>query len=169
MLSAIFGIVLVLFILLSSFCLKRYKRLDDSERDDPESDGLVIISLIGSVVLGMASVIIFIGIVITGVKIGNSRVLTEKIEFYRTNNQEIELRLENTVNAYLEHESQTYTGIVEAAGGDLSAILIVLPELNSSTHILKLLETYETNNELIRKLELEKIDVKLHRWWLYFG
>jgi heme/copper-type cytochrome/quinol oxidase subunit 2 len=164
MLTLVFIVLLAICILLFNYLVKRSEKVDYAD-EDPK----FIIGVIFEVIFVLATIATLIGLIITSVSLANTRVLEEKISFYRENNVEIETRLENAVSAYLSHESQTYNNIIEAAGGDLTAILIVLPELQSSQHITKLLEVYENNNEIIRGLELRKINISLQRWWLYFG
>ena len=43
------------------------------------------------------------------------------------------------------------------------------PELKSDKLVEEQISVYEENNKKIRELKEDKIDLKVKKWWLYFG
>ena len=91
----------------------------------------------------------------------------EKIEMYTEENQKIEEKIKETVQAYMEFEQETYKSLIEDA--HLETLLIKYPELNSNKLVESQIDVYMDNSKSLKKLKEKKIKKKAMGWWLYFN
>ena len=117
---------------------------------------------IGSIVCIIALVGIFINIdyIIRG------RTLDDKIAMYEQENAAIEQSVDVFVKDYYRHESDTYSSLTPE-----NAVLFAsaYPELQSNELATKQLEIYVDNNNKIKELKEDQINLSRNRFWLYFG
>lgn len=117
---------------------------------------------IGSIVCIIALVGIFINIdyLIRG------RTLDDKITMYEQENAAIEQSVDVLVKDYYRHESDTYSSLTPE-----NAVLFAsaYPELQSNELATKQLEIYVENNNKIKGLKEDQINLSKNRFWLYFG
>ena len=117
---------------------------------------------IGSIVCIIALVGIFINIdyIIRG------RTLDDKIAMYEQENAAIEQSVDVFVKDYYRHESDTYSSLTPE-----NAVLFAsaYPELQSNELATKQLEIYVENNNKIKELKEDQINLSKNRFWLYFG
>ena len=117
---------------------------------------------IGSIVCIIALVGIFINIdyLIRG------RTLDDKIAMYEQENAAIEQSVDVFVKDYYRHESDTYSSLTPE-----NAVLFAsaYPELQSNELATKQLEIYVENNNNIKELKKDQINLSKNRFWLYFG
>lgn len=117
---------------------------------------------IGSIVCIIALVGIFVNIdyLIRG------RTLDDKIAMYEQENAAIEQSVDVLVKDYYRHESDTYSSLTPE-----NAVLFAsaYPELQSNELATKQLEIYVENNNKIKGLKEDKINLPRNRFWLYFG
>ena len=117
---------------------------------------------IGSIVCIIALVGIFINIdyIIRG------RTLDDKIAMYEQENAAIEQSVDVFVKDYYRHESDTYSSLTPE-----NAVLFAsaYPELQSNELATKQLEIYVENNNKIKGLKEDQINLSKNRFWLYFG
>ena len=117
---------------------------------------------IGSIVCIIAMVGIFINIdyLIRG------RTLDDKIAMYEQENAAIEQSVDVLVKDYYRHESDTYSSLTPE-----NAVLFAsaYPELQSNELATKQLEIYVENNNNIKELKKDQINLSKNRFWLYFG
>ena len=117
---------------------------------------------IGSIVCIIALVGIFINIdyLIRG------RTLDDKIAMYEQENAAIEQSVDVFVKDYYRHESDTYSSLTPE-----NAVLFAsaYPELQSNELATKQLEIYVENNNKIKGLKEDQINLSKNRFWLYFG
>ena len=95
------------------------------------------------------------------------RNIDEKLNMYQEENQSIELKVKETVKAYIDYEEENYKNLVETA--DITTLLIKYPELNSNELVKYEIEIYKSNNDRIKELKEKQIDRASYNWWLYFG
>ena len=95
------------------------------------------------------------------------RNIDEKLNMYQEENQSIELKVKETVKAYIDYEEENYKNLVETA--DITTLLIKYPELNSNELVKYEIEIYKSNNDRIKELKEKQIDRSSYNWWLYFG
>lgn len=116
----------------------------------------------GVVIVGIAlfGIFINIGILIYG------RTFDDKIEMYEEENLRIEQSVNVLVKDYYKHESDTYSSLKPE-----NAVLFAsaYPELQSNDLAMKQLEIYVENNDKIKELKEDQINLSRNRFWLYFG
>lgn len=78
----------------------------------------------------------------------------------------IEEKVEIVVKQYMEHENKTFTDLKSES---YITLVSLYPELKSDELIAKEISLYEENNKKILELKEEKLDVRIYRFWLYFG
>ena len=94
------------------------------------------------------------------------KVINKKIALYEKENKELEEKIEVTVKGYMDFEKETYK---ELKADNYMNLVNLYPELKSDKLVQKQISTYQANKNKIIELELEKINVKKSKWWLYFG
>lgn len=100
-------------------------------------------------------------------KIATASTIDDKIAMYQEENAVIEQDIDRIVEEYIKHEHDTFTDLKTE---ESSITLVTLfPELKSDTLVQQQLEFYVANNEKIRTLREEKIDIVKLKWLLYFG
>lgn len=116
--------------------------------------GIVIVAI------ALLGIFINIGILIYG------RTLDDKIEMYEEENLRIEQSVNVLVKDYYKHESDTYSSLKPE-----NAVLFAsaYPELQSNDLAMKQLEIYVENNDKIKELKEDQINLSRNRFWLYFG
>ena len=96
----------------------------------------------------------------------NGRTLDDKIAMYEQENTVIDQSVDVLVKDYYRHESDTYSSLTPE-----NAVLFAsaYPELQSNELATKQLEIYVENNNNIKELKKEQINLSKNRFWLYFG
>lgn len=116
----------------------------------------------GIIIVGIAlfGIFINIGILIHG------RTFDDKIEMYEKENLRIEQSVDVLVKDYYKHESDTYSSLKPE-----NAVLFAsaYPELQGNDLAMKQLEVYVENNDKIKELKEDQINLSRNRFWLYFG
>ena len=94
------------------------------------------------------------------------RTLDDKIAMYEQENAAIEQSVDVLVKDYYKHESDTYSSLKPE-----NAVLFAsaYPELQSNELATKQLEIYVENNNKIKGLKEDQINLSRNRFWLYFG
>lgn len=139
---------------------------------------LIIISIIGLIVAVaidedditslflVCFCVLFVIAIFLGFSVSNGRVMDEKITMYQEENNKIEKQLDTLVSNYMNYESNTY----EKFKSESSVTLVSMyPELKSDKLVEEQISVYEENNKKIRELKEDKINLKVKKWWLYFG
>lgn len=93
--------------------------------------------------------------------------IEKKLQMYEEENLNIEAKVKETVQAYMNYEKDIYTNLVESA--NLETLLIKYPELNSNELVKAQIETYKENSNKIKELKEANIIKPTLAWWLYFG
>lgn len=112
------------------------------------------------VAIALLGIFINIGYLVRG------RTLDDKIAMYEQENTAIEQSVDVLVNDYYKHESDTYSSLKPE-----NAVLFAsaYPELQSNNLAMKQLEIYVENNDKIKELKEDRINLSKNRFWLYFG
>lgn len=95
-------------------------------------------------------------------QIMNVDAIDKKIEMYSSENNKIEDNINIIIKNYMDDK---YKNINEK---DLVTTIKSFPELNSNDLIQSQISIYQNNDEKIKKLKEEKIDIETYKWWLYF-
>ena len=138
---------------------------------------LIIISIIGFIIayvidedfagffLVCFCVLLVIGMFL-GISVSNGKAIDEKIVMYQEENSKIEKQIDTLVSNYMNYESDTY----EKFKSESSITLVSMyPELKSDKLVEEQISVYEENNKKIREFKEDKINLKVKKWWLYFG
>ena len=114
----------------------------------------------------LISVVALIGIIINIGILINGRTFDDKIAMYEQENAAIEQSVDVLVKDYYRHESDTYSSLTPE-----NAVLFAsaYPELQSNELATKQLEIYVENNNKIKELKEDQINLSRNRFWLYFG
>lgn len=107
-----------------------------------------------------------IGIVWNIAFLVNGRTIDDKIAMYEQENAAIEQSVDILVKDYYRHESDIYESLKPE-----NAVLFAsaYPELQSNSLATKQLEIYVENNNKIKELKEDQINLSKARFWLYFG
>lgn len=120
--------------------------------------GMMVISIIMMIVS-------FIGILVCTHSVISGRVVLEKIAMYEEENERIESDIATVIKQYQDYESE----IFENATNESPITLVSLyPELKSDTLVQSQIDIYVENNNKIKELREQMINVSVNRWWLYF-
>lgn len=94
-------------------------------------------------------------------------VIPAQIAMYEEENALIEEKVSNTVAKYMEYEKSI---VIEVSPDDDAFSLVSLyPELSSDTLVSNEIELYVNNNEKIKELKSEALNISNYKFWLYFG
>ena len=124
-----------------------------------DGEDLACIPLVGAFVCLIVAIVLC-----TGVKDG--AVIDEKIAMYKKENTKIEAQMDMLVSKYMKFETDTYG---ELKNESSITLVSLYPDLKSDELVKKQIDVYESNNKEIRKMKERKIDLKVLKWWLYFG
>lgn len=115
---------------------------------------------------GILSVIIVIVLIVGGVEISQDRVIDQKIEMYQQENAVIENNITTAVEKYLEHEHNVYDDL---QGENIEVLLVAYPQIKSDTLVATQLEVFINNNNKIKELKEQQLNIQVWRFWVYFG
>lgn len=115
---------------------------------------------------GVAFIVLLVISIIVGIGVVSGRKIDDKIAMYVEENQNIETQMNALVEQYMNYESGTYG---ELKGESSITLVSLYPELKADALVTKQIEVYIANNEKIKELKENKIDLSAKRWWLYFG
>ena len=115
---------------------------------------------------GLIGFIALIGIFVNIGFLVYGRTLDDKIAMYEQENAAIEQSVDVLVKDYYKHESDTYSSLKPE-----NAVLFAsaYPELQSNELATKQLEIYVENNNKIKELKEDQINLSRNKFWLYFG
>ena len=115
---------------------------------------------------GLIGFIALIGIFVNIGFLVYGRTLDDKIAMYEQENAAIEQSVDVLVKDYYRHESDTYSSLTPE-----NAVLFAsaYPELQSNELATKQLEIYVENNNKIKGLKEDQINLSRNKFWLYFG
>ena len=92
--------------------------------------------------------------------------IDDKIAMYNDENARIEQQIAECVERYQEYEQ----GVFEKVSPEDAVVLVThYPELKSDTLVQMQIATYVENNNKIKGLKAQQIDITVIKWWLYFG
>lgn len=130
------------------------------------NENVRLICGIVSILLGIASFVLLLGVFSLIDTVANGYTLDDKIAMYEEENASIEESINVTVKSYMDFEASTYG---ELKDKDAINLVSLFPELKSDTLVQKQIEVYIANNDKIKELKEEKIELTKSKWLLYFG
>lgn len=122
--------------------------------------------LLPGIITGMGTVIAVIALVCNIANIANDKIIDQKIAMYQEENASIEAQIANCVAEYQQYETKV---ISEVTAENAMTLVSLYPDLKSDTLVAKQIEIYIANNNAIKSLREEQLDIKIARWWVYFG
>lgn len=154
MLSVIGIVVLAIFIVCIVFCC--------IYRDEDAVVGWGV----GTMLSGICFIGLIIAIICGATQLATSKKIDAKIEMYTEENTKIELAITETVEKYLEHEYKIFDSL---QGEDIQTLLVVYPEINSNELVKHQMEIFISNNDKIKQLKNDKINLSTWKYLIYFG
>lgn len=151
----------IIFLFLTIFLAKLDKKYGKKIREDDVSGYSAL-----AILTGFLSIAFFIWIVVLVFKVGTEQAINAKIAMYEEENTYIEESINDTVKNYMTFESKTYSDL---KAKDAINLVSLFPELKSDTLVKAQIELYINNNNSIKQLKEEKIDLSKLKWRLYFG
>ena len=100
------------------------------------------------------------------IHVSDGSVIDKKIAMYKKENTKIENQMDVLVSQYMKFETDTYG---ELKNESSITLVSLYPDLKSDELVKKQIEVYESNNKEIREMKEQKINLKVSKWWLYFG
>lgn len=94
-------------------------------------------------------------------------IIPAQIAMYEEENARIEEKVANTVTKYMEYESGVIMEI--APEDDAMSLISLYPDLKTDQLISEEINVYIANNNQIKELRAELVELPTYRWWLYFG
>ena len=130
-------------------------------------DGLALTLVVIGVIVALVGAV---GTLTCGILLTNDMYIDEKIEMYEEENKKIEQEIADVVNRYIEHEAEVMNKTSEKIEpGASMCVVLAYPELNSSELIAEQIKIYYENNNKIKQLKEDKINITVYKLWLYFG
>lgn len=131
---------------------------------DVENEGWgYYLGILGAIGLGILDAIVLIG---SSIYITSGITAAPKIEMYEEENTKIEKQIDTLVKQYMEYEGKT---LAEFKSESSITLVSLYPELKSDDLVSKQIEVYIENNNKIKELKEDKINMKIGKWLLYFG
>lgn len=130
--------------------------------DNSYSDWSEVIEVVSALLAGV-DLLFIIGLTVI---VASGFTIDERIAMYTEENTNIEASIDEVVTQYMEYESNTFK---ELKTDSPITLVSLYPELKSDELIKTQIETYQSNNDTIRSLKEEKINLRVAKWWLYFG
>ena len=115
---------------------------------------------------GLCFFALFVIAIFLVISVSTGRIIDEKIAMYQEENNKIEKQIDTLVSNYMNYESDTYEKIKSESS---ITLVSMYPELKSDKLVEEQISVYEENNKKIREFKEDKINLKVKKWWLYFG
>ena len=125
------------------------------------------LTIISGAIGGLVFFCSIIAFLVLGSTLVGEKGIDLKLQMHEEENTKIELAIKTEVQTYMQHEHDTYVQIGDDE--DVEILIIRYPELHSNELVQQQLQILKENNQIIRQLKTEKIDLIKVRWWVYFG
>lgn len=94
------------------------------------------------------------------------QMLEQKIAMYQEENQIIEAKIDALVEDYMKFEKETYG---QFKSESLIELVSLFPELKADSLVSEQITVYLANEQQIKSLRQELIEIQGEKWLLYFG
>lgn len=91
----------------------------------------------------------------------------KKIAMYEEENQRIEEKISSTVEKYMQYEQNIICDV--SPEDDTMSLISLYPDLKSDQLIQSEIDTYIQNNNTIKELKSDMINVSIYKFLVYFG
>lgn len=133
---------------------------------DDDSDGIWWVRGVFAILSIFAGVGLFIALMCLIPKVATETIYETRIEVVQESNARLEEQICSAVETYLKHEENVYEKLnITTAIGLFSAY----PNLKSNELVQSLINTYQANTEEIKALKLEKTNLAVAKFLIYFG
>ena len=147
-------IIVILFTILAIYLCK--KTIDDYIIIGCASGtGAIVFGIIGLIMIGF---IIYY--------MSNGIIASNKIEMYQEENNQIQDSIDTIVSKYMNYENSI---LKEFKSESPVTYVSLYPQLQSDELVKKQIDLYISNNNKIKELKEQKIEMKIGQWLLYFG
>ena len=126
-------------------------------------DGLTLFSLIGALILGMCC-LTMCGYIIYFM--ANGLIASDKIKMYQEENTQIQESIDTIVMKYMNYEKDT---LKEFKVESPVTYVSLYPQLQSDELVKRQIDVYIANNNKIKELKEQELEMKIGKWLLYFG
>ena len=117
---------------------------------------------------GTGAVIVGIAVIIVTVCLFDVTYRTDKmIQIYTEENEEVEKKLENAVQNYMQYEKDIMISV--SPDTDTISLISLYPDLKSDKLVESEIETYISNNDKIKELRAGKTMKSTYKFLLFFG
>ena len=89
------------------------------------------------------------------------------IQIYTEENEEVEKKLENAVQNYMQYEKDIMISV--SPDTDTISLISLYPDLKSDKLVESEIETYISNNDKIKELRADKTYKSTYNFLLFFG
>lgn len=136
---------------------------------------IMIFAFVGAVIANLdelATIPFILGLIAIAIMffcidaIVEGKIIDEKIEMYSQENAKIEADIDALVAEYMVYESST---LADLRGDNAIALVSLYPELKSDELVKAQIDIYRANAEKIKELKEAKLEIRVAKWWLYFG
>lgn len=115
----------------------------------------------GAVIAGVALIIV------AGCLVDVTYRTDEMIQIYTEENEEVEKKLENAVQNYMQYEKDIMISV--SPDTDTISLISLYPDLKSDKLVESEIETYISNNDKIKELRADKTMKSTYKFLLFFG
>lgn len=116
---------------------------------------------IGAFIVGVALIIV------AGCLVDVTYRTDEMIQIYSEENAEVEKKLENAVQSYMQYEKDIMISV--SPDTDTISLISLYPDLKSDRLVESEIETYISNNDKIKELKANKTMKSTYKFLLFFG
>lgn len=114
------------------------------------------------------AVIPFIGIIIVGCMwFYDANILPHKIQMYQEENADIERKIANTVEKYMQYEKEIMIEV--SPEDDVITLIALYPELKADDLVKAEMDVYIENNKKIKEMKSKQLRIPVYKFLIFFG
>ncbi len=155
--------MLILFLVICIILLIVFYKLFQTYKIDDGTYGIAVI------LLSVAIIIIGVFIFVDAYRISNEGAIKEKLSMYEQENAHIENDIAEMIDQYKAYEGDVIDGVSAKNNESSLALVNLYPDLKTSELVNQQINIHTENNQKIKDLKESLINLKVAKWWLYFG
>ena len=122
----------------------------------------------GAFTFACLAVIPFIGIIIAGsMWFYDANILPHKIQMYQEENADIEKKIANTVEKYMQYEKEIMIEV--SPEDDVITLVALYPELKADDLVKAEMNVYIENNKKIKEMKSKQLRIPIYKFMIFFG
>lgn len=106
-------------------------------------------------------------IILIGCLFYNKNVLPQKIQMYEEENADIEKKIANTVEKYMQYEKEVMIEV--SPEDDVITLIALYPELKADELVKAEMDVYIENNKKIKEMRAGILKVPMYKFLIFFG